>query len=116
MVEMALILPVLVLVLVGILEFGLLFKTYIQVSYGASEISRAASLSASSSEITALKDNIFQDLNSGSLQVTITPATTVKGQPITVEVRYTYQLVTPIMSNLLSGNIVLRGRSVVIKE
>jgi Flp pilus assembly protein TadG len=118
MVELALVLPVLVLILVGIIEFGMIFKNFLVVNYGASEIARMASLGASDIEINNLEADIFDTLNIENITVSILPLPNIanKGEPITVEVNYSHELITPIISNILQGNIVLTGESIMIKE
>lgn len=116
MVEVALVLPVLVLIMIGIIEFGLIFKTYIQISYGANEISRAVSLDATSAEVSQLSAAIFQDLDAAGITTSITPATAIKGQPVTVVVTYSHKLITPLIGDLLGSSLTLKGKSVVIKE
>lgn len=114
--ELALVLPILLLILVGIIEFGLIFKTTIQLNYGANEISRAISLDATALDVSGISASVFKDLDALNLQVTTTPTAPIKGQPITVEITYNYKFITPIMGNLLGNTIVLKGTSVIIKE
>lgn len=115
-VELALVLPILILILVGIIEFGLIFKTTIQLNYGANELSRAISLDATAADVATLSTAVFTDLDASRLTVTVTPDPAVKGQAITVQVRYSYQLITPIMGTIIGNNVVLTGTSVIIKE
>ena len=115
-VEFALVLPILILILVGIIEFGLIFKTTIQLNYGANEIARAVSLDATPADVTTISTSVFSDLEASSLQVLVSPAGVVKGQAITVQITYNYKLITPIMGSILGNTINLKGKSVIIKE
>lgn len=115
-VELALVLPILLLILVGTIELGLIFKTSIQLDYSANELSRAMSLDATSSEIATLSDAVFNSLDPTKISVTVTPNTPIKGQALTVKVTYTYRLITPLIGTLLGNEVVLSGTSVVIKE
>lgn len=115
-VELALVLPILILILVGILEFGLVFKTSIQLNYGANELARAISLNASAAEVAELQTYVFSDLDSTNLNLSVLPNTAVKGQPITVTITYSYKWITPLINNLLGDQINLTGKSVIIKE
>ena len=115
-VELALVLPILLLILVGTIVLGLIFKTSIQLDYSANELSRAMSLDATSSEIATLSDAVFNSLDPTKISVTVTPNTPIKGQALTVKVTYTYRLITPLIGTLLGNEVVLSGTSVVIKE
>ena len=91
-VEFALILPILVIVLFGTIEFGHAFWTYQQVSAAASEGARRAAVSRNSdsrdADIETAVTNASPNLT-GALTVN-SASTWAPGQPVTVTI--TYQL------------------------
>ncbi len=68
-VEMALILPVLLLILVGSLEFGTLFSTYLRFQNAVREGARVATLGVPEAEITTRIHQFAPGLKPSSLTV-----------------------------------------------
>lgn len=91
MVEFALVLPVLVLLLFGVIEFGSAFWTKQQVSAAASEGARRAAVSRSSatrsSDVTTAVRDASPSLSTSNLTVT-TSSSWTPGVPVTVKVTY----------------------------
>ncbi|MCB0879180.1 MAG: pilus assembly protein [Thermoleophilia bacterium] len=90
-VEFAMILPILCVLLFAVIEFGMAFWNYQQVSAAASEGARRASVSRTYGDreqrvVDAVKDNSPQ-LDAGNLTVT-TATTWTPGDPVTVTVKY----------------------------
>lgn len=69
-VEFAIILPILLLLLIGIIEFGWLLNGYITITGGAREGARLAVLGKNDSEIeTAVKEHTVDLMLSGDLRI-----------------------------------------------
>ena len=69
-VELALVLPVLLLLLFGILEFGLLFKDALLLQQACREAARAAAVGATPSQIEDTVTAAAPTLNSDNMEVT----------------------------------------------
>ena len=110
-VEFAVILPVLLLVLFAILQFGVVFNNYIQVTSAAREgarkaaTSRALGLAAAESAATASARSAAPDLNQANLTITYPNSPTfTQGTDVTVRVTYPYAI--SIMGVVVSsGNL-----------
>jgi Flp pilus assembly protein TadG len=109
LVEFTIILPILLLVLYGIFQFGVTFNHYIQVTSAAREGARKAAVSrtlgssgATNAAIAAAKA-AAPDLRLSSSQITVSsPSNWQAGTDVTVTVIYPYNI------NIL-GTIVGRG-------
>ena len=104
MVEFALILPILLLLLVGIMEFGFLFHEYLVVTHAAREGAREATLGATDAEVQALVKNAAASIDKGQLTVTTSPASRVRGSSVTVTVTNPVLIRTPLISNFFPQN------------
>ncbi|HLO12995.1 MAG TPA: TadE/TadG family type IV pilus assembly protein [Pseudoneobacillus sp.] len=103
MVEMALVLPVLVLLLVGILDFGRIMYSYAHLHMAAQESVRKGGLGAKDLEIIEFARNYVHLGDSSQLEVTITPseANRRSGDYVQVTLKYPLHLFTPFLSKIL---------------
>jgi Flp pilus assembly protein TadG len=103
------VLPPLMLCLLGILQFGMVFADWLQVTNAAREGARKATVSRYDASgvttvTTAVKSSVWS-LNKTAMQITVTPAQPwAAGSNVTVQVKY------PFSINLLgvvlkSGNL-----------
>jgi len=108
-VEMALILPLLLLLLFGVIEMGRIGYAYITVSNAARAGGRVATIGATDSEINSSIQNAATSLDQGSLTIDITPTQGLRlsGQGVTVEVAYPVQLVIPLISNIIPNPVIV---------
>lgn len=113
LVETALVLPVIILILMGIIEFGMMFNNYLMVSNLSREAARSAATGATDSQINDLADSIGGTLDKAKLTITITPvqAQRKKGDEVVVTVKYNYDLITPVIEAIVSGPIQLVART-----
>jgi len=108
LVETALMLPVILLLLTGIIDFGLLFNNYLIVSNASREGARAAVTGSTDAQIDTVVDNAAVSLDPANLTVTITPNETEgrnTGDAVTVTVQYKYSMITPIIAAIVPGPI-----------
>lgn len=108
LVETALVLPVLLIILTGIFDFGMLFNNYLMVSNASREGARTAVVGATDTEITTAVDTVAGSLDSTRLTITINPdqaAGRSRGDAITVTVKYQYKMITPIIAAIVPGPI-----------
>ena len=118
LVETALVLPILLLILMGIIDFGMMFNNYLIVSNASREGARNAAVGATDSEINAIVSNVVSTLDSSRIVVEISPSETErkKGDELVVKVKYEYRLITPMISALLPNPINLIGTTVMRAE
>jgi Flp pilus assembly protein TadG len=104
LVETALVLPVLLLILTGIIDFSLMFNSYLIVSNASREGARCAITGTTNEQITEAVKAVAQTLDSRKLTITITPddkAARVAGTSVKVSIKYTYSMITPVISAIL---------------
>jgi hypothetical protein len=113
LVEFAILLPLLLLLLMGILEFGIMLNSYLTINNSAREGARLGIVSGSNIEIEELIVSISPNLNTENLVVNITPleGSRTSGGTLTVEVIYNYQVIIPIISNILNDVVVLKAQT-----
>lgn len=110
-VEFAVVLPVLLLILMGILDFGRLFYSVLTVRSAAREGARYGAVHATDDAgIRQRVRDAAVGLEQDRLTITITPATSQRrvGEPLTVDVTYPFEYVTPIAA-ITGREQVVRG-------
>jgi Flp pilus assembly protein TadG len=99
LVELALAIPVLLLLACGVIAFGRVSEAQMGVSAVAREAARAAALANSSDEAASQGLTRGQEvaagyhLTNGSLQLTVDPGTFTRGDTVRASARYTVSLV-----------------------
>ncbi|MGH4119669.1 TadE/TadG family type IV pilus assembly protein [Clostridium sp.] len=113
LVEFSILLPFLLLLLMGLLEFGLMLNSYLAIHNSAREGARLGIVAGSDSEINELITKMSPTIDIENIIVNITPSVGSRksGGTITVEVIYNYQVTIPIISNILSGVVVLKAQT-----
>lgn len=110
LVELALVLPFVVLLLLGVLEFGLLLDAYLAVSHAAREGARLGVVEGTGdAEIRERVMAAAPQLRPERLEIAVTPAEGQRrpGDALTVRVSYRYALVVPLFARLLGPELVL---------
>ena len=92
-VELALVLPVLLLVLFGIIDFGRMLNTQLKLTEAAREGARAAALRQNAATRVQTATSGLDGVNA---QVTTCPSNAVATQDAVVTVTYNFQFVTPL--------------------
>jgi Flp pilus assembly protein TadG len=96
LVELVVGLPMLALILVAILQFGIVMHDYVEVADAARAAARKASVSRESDPRAAALDAARESasgLDEGSLGVEVTPeGAAQRGDPVAVEVSYPYEV------------------------
>ena len=114
MVEFALVLPLLLLLVMGIIQFGILFNNYVTLTDGVRAGARQAAVSRGLPDPDkAAKDRVKSSaagLDESKLEITVTPydpedgsATWAQGGDVTVEAKYPYSIA-------LFGVVVMSGK------
>jgi len=104
LVEFAIILPLLLLLVMGIFQFGMMINSYLTIQNITREGARAAVVGSMDSEIIHRMKQISPTLNHNQLSIDITPSQGIRrsGESLTVKVSYQYPMTVPIISNLFS--------------
>jgi hypothetical protein len=111
LVEFALVIPIFLLVLFAIVDFGMAFHAWITVTDSAREGARLGSVHAPAATIEQRVRDTAESLDQGLLTVTVTNADDQGGQPgesVEVDVSYSYSLITPLadLLNMVSGGAI----------
>jgi len=103
LVEMAFVLPILILLIMGIVEFGRILNSYLIITNASREGARYASIQSTDSEIQAVVSNLTVTLDQQDLNVVITPTASnrVSGSSATIRIDYQINIITPIISNIV---------------
>lgn len=114
LVETALILPIVILILTGIIDFGLMFNNYLVITNASRDGARSAVVGKTDTDIKTEIRNMTSTLDQSKLTITIYPAESLrkKGDNITVTVTYDYHLLTPIIGALIPNPIHLSSQMV----
>lgn len=108
LVEMALVLPILILIIFGITEFGRIINAKIIVTGAAREGARYAAVNGklvTDSQIIAAVKSSAASLNPAKVTVDIDPAQHLRtrGSSVAVTVYYPVQIIAPVIS-VFTGN------------
>ncbi|MGD0204933.1 MAG: TadE/TadG family type IV pilus assembly protein [Dehalococcoidia bacterium] len=96
LVEFTLVLPIFLLVLFAIIDFGMAFNAWITVTNSAREGGRLATLGATATAVEQRVRTATSTLDQSKLTVTVTNAQGTSGDPVVVNVSYKYSLITPL--------------------
>lgn len=117
LVEFALLLPLLLLLLCGIVEFGRLFSAALTVSHSAREGARLGAVGVSDTEIINRVKASAPVLNGDNLIVEITPSTVrERGQEIIVTVSYPVNVVVPLITAFTGDTVTVSSASIMRVE
>lgn len=99
LVELALILPILILILMGTMEFGRIFHSYLVITNASREGARAGVVGLDDTGIRTKVKDVATSLSLSDTQINITPgySSRSRGVPLTVQVDYSISLVTPML-------------------
>lgn len=102
--EFALVLPVLLLVLLGIIDFGRVLSAYYIVDAAARDAARYASIGASDSTVqTAIQNDTSALRGTPTWSISPTGGYRVSGQPVTVKVTCPISIIDPIMAAIIGS-------------
>jgi Flp pilus assembly protein TadG len=107
LVEFALLLPLLLLLICGVVDIGRLMFAYVSLNMTAQEAVRLGGLGEGDSQITAYARNHVRVGDASKMNVTITPgqSTRKSGQDVTVTLTYSLPLITPLMTEIIPAPV-----------
>ncbi|WP_156290350.1 TadE/TadG family type IV pilus assembly protein [Oceanobacillus salinisoli] len=115
--EFALVVPLFLLLLVGIVDIGRLGFSYSSLHFTAQETVRLGGLGKTDEQLVQFARENFSTGDSSKLQVNITPEGTRKsGEYITVTLTYPIEPVTPFANFIFSNQINLNADSTIRME
>jgi hypothetical protein len=118
LVEMALLLPLLLLLLAGIFDFGRLLYSYSHLHLATQETVRLGGLGRGDAEITQFARDYIDLGNPSLLEVKISPSEAHRssGEYMTVTLDYPIEIATPFFSTFIPTPIVLTTESTIRVE
>ena len=119
MVELAIVLPILLLLVFGIIEFGRIYSTQLMAAHGAREGARAASVGATDNEIISIiGTRAFSTLDKDQLIIEIFPTqlSRQRGDGVSVKIQYPVKIFAPIISNFLGETYIVKSEVIMRVE
>ncbi|MEH6993013.1 TadE family protein [Neobacillus drentensis] len=100
LVETALMVPILLLFLFGILDFGRMLYTILTLDHAGREAARLASVHSSNADIEDRVNNYV----AGVKTINITPAEDIRktGDEVTIYLEYDFNFITPLADTIVS--------------
>lgn len=113
MVELALVLPILLILFMGVIEFGRIFNNYLVITNASREGARVAVLGKSDDEIIDRVNLTAASLDPASLEASVAPDPSLRksGAVATVEVRYSISLVFPLFESIVPNPLPITSRT-----
>lgn len=99
-VETAIILPLFIIILIGVLEFGIVFHNYLILQNASREGARYGSVGHTAPEIEQRVRDFAFHLDTPNLSVTVVNAEGPRGSTLEVRANYPLPLITPLMQTL----------------
>jgi Flp pilus assembly protein TadG len=118
LVETALILPVLLIILLGIIDFGRIMYSYSHLHMAAQETVRMGGLGKSDTEIVAFAKDYVTLNPIDQLGIHISPGDSSRdsGDYVTVNLEYPFQFFTPFVSSLFPSSLLIKAESTIRVE
>lgn len=113
LVEFAIVLPILLMLVMGIIQFGMMLNSYLAIENASREGARAGIVGSADTEIESLIIASSPSLDPAYLTVSLTPseANRRSGDTLTVTVTYNYKFTIPIISSIFNDGKMLTGQT-----
>ncbi|MGI6557804.1 MAG: TadE/TadG family type IV pilus assembly protein [Limnochordia bacterium] len=111
MVELAITLSLLLLILLGVMEFGRLGHAYLVVTHAAREGARVAALGYGDDIVEQRVLDAAGTLDGTKLEVAVAPGTRVRGEGVMVQVSYPVEIIAPLIQQIVPSPVIVRGRT-----
>lgn len=115
LVEFALIIPVLVFLLLGIVDFSRILHAYLTIDHAGREAARAASIGKAEGEAEQIGKNAGSSIKLANPKGTVSVKTASSGGNATVTITYPITFITPMFGSIV-GPITLTDTTVMRVE
>ncbi|SOC37260.1 TadE family protein [Ureibacillus acetophenoni] len=106
-VEFALILPLLILLVFGIIDFGRIFHAYLTIDHAGREAARVASVGKFSDVETTAVQKSGNMITAEDVEVTYSDVNKIRGSIATVKIDYKITFLTPIIQPFFPSGLTL---------
>lgn len=111
LVEFAMVAPLFLLMVFGMVDFGIGFYSWITVTNAAREGARLGAVQGTQGEIVARVNASADQLDTTKMTVTVVNAQGLPGEAVAVDVDYDFQLMTPLAGLMGVANINISSTS-----
>jgi len=111
---MALVLPILIMLIFGIIEFGRIYHVQLTLTSATREGARLGAVGGDTASIEQRVKESAYGLDSDIITINITTA--ASGNPLEVQATYPVELYTPVFSQLLGETFEVEGRTIMRVE
>ncbi|MFD4703908.1 TadE/TadG family type IV pilus assembly protein [Gottfriedia sp. NPDC058432] len=118
LVEFALVLPLLVMLLLGIVDFGRIFHVYLTLDHAGREAARTASIGKDDDTIrsVAVTDATSIKLTKENVKIDFDPSNTrTSGSKVKITITYPVSFLTPVISQIV-GDLTLKSTTIMRLE
>ncbi len=116
-VEFALILPILMLILLGVVEFGRFYNASLMVNHASREGARISALGGTTLQVEQRVDTVMSIFDTDRITVTINPSgVKSRGDMVTVTVQYAIDPMTPLIGSIIGTTLNLKAETVMRVE
>ncbi|HUF54433.1 MAG TPA: TadE family protein [Dehalococcoidia bacterium] len=100
LVEFAMVVPIFLILVFAIVDFGMGFHAWITVTNAAREGARVGAVGANEATIISKVENTSGSLNDDNMTITVVNPQGSPGDTVEVTVAYDYQMITPLSTLL----------------
>jgi Flp pilus assembly protein TadG len=116
LVEFTLVLPLLLLLVFGIVEFGRVYSAVLAVNHVARETARAAAVGVTGTELDEIAEKAAPQLPGDKLAVNVSPSNPTRGEQVSVEVETLVDIRSPFINRLIPNPFPVRGKVIMRVE
>lgn len=117
-VEIAIIIPILILIIMTIFEFGRIFNTYLIVTHASREGARSAALGSDNIQVVQTVNNSIYYLDSSKLTISISPSQSdrKRGSNVNLDLQYDLNIIVPIIDKIIPNPFPIKSKTVMRVE
>ena len=116
LVEFTLVLPLLLLLVFGIVEFGRVYSAVLAVNHVARETARAAAVGVTGTELEEIAEKAAPQLPGDKLAVNVSPSNPTRGEQVSVEVETLVDIRSPFINRLIPNPFPVQGKVIMRVE
>lgn len=113
LVEFTIVLPILLILIMGMIESGMMLNSYITIENASREGARAGIIGNSDNQIKELIIARSPSLDPDNLTISIIPneLNRKSGDSLLVKVTYNYKIIVPIINGVFGNSVLLNGET-----